>query len=175
MGAPRNAERSVLQGGSVVIFVTVGEQLPFDRLIRAMDQWAAQRHEKIFAQIGSSAYKPNHLQFKNFLEHDEYRIKMQEAQLIVGHAGMGTIISAIEMGKPIIVMPRKASLGEHRNDHQLATARRFSSLEFVSVAFDENQLFEKIGNSDTLWQRDLRGISGPSSLLIQSIRDFITH
>ncbi len=60
---------------------------------------------------------------------------MQAATAIVAHAGMGTILTALEMGKPLLVMPRRAALGEHRNDHQLATASRFAELGRVKVAF----------------------------------------
>ncbi len=37
-----------------MIFVTVGEQLPFDRLVRAVDEWAAASGKEVFAQIGNS-------------------------------------------------------------------------------------------------------------------------
>ena len=53
---------------------------------------------------------------------------------------MGTILSALRYEKPILVMPRRASLGEQRNDHQLATARRLHEAGKVSVAFDEVEL-----------------------------------
>ena len=54
--------------------------------------------------------------------------RMVAADAIIAHAGMGTILTALEMGKPLLVMPRRAELGEHRNDHQLATAMRFADL-----------------------------------------------
>jgi len=157
-----------------VIFVTVREQLPFDRLIRVMDQWAVQQPHRIFAQIGRSSYRPSHIEYKQFLEQREFRQRMQEAQFIVAHAGMGTIISALEMGKPIIVMPRRASLGEHRNDHQLTTARRFLSLQYVLMALDENELWQRLSDmatsKDFQWSR--RKI-GSSPILIKTIRDFM--
>ena len=43
-------------------------------------------------------------------------------QVVIAHDEMGSIITALEMGKPIVVMPRRAELGEHRNDHQVAAA-----------------------------------------------------
>lgn len=54
---------------------------------------------------------------------DEFDKLCHDARLIVAHAGMGTIISAMTKGKPIIVFPRIAALGEHRNEHQLATSK----------------------------------------------------
>jgi len=124
-----------------VIFVTVGTQLPFDRLISAVDGWAAVTATRdVFAQIGPGAYVPQHIESGAFIAPEECRRRMEEADAIVAHAGMGTIISALQLGKPIVVMPRRAALGEHRNDHQLATARRFRELGSVLVAEDAGEL-----------------------------------
>ncbi|MGJ0429759.1 glycosyltransferase [Methylobacter sp.] len=124
-----------------MIFVTVGSQLPFDRLIRAMDGWASENSaQPVFAQIGVSQYQPMHMGYCQTMTPDEYQDYLQKADLIVAHAGMGTIISALELGKPLLLMPRLASKGEHRNDHQLATAQRFSKFLNIKVANDESEL-----------------------------------
>ena len=43
------------------------------------------------------------------------------ARLVVAHAGVGSVVSAGEQGKPIVVLPRRAALGEHTSDHQVET------------------------------------------------------
>jgi UDP-N-acetylglucosamine transferase subunit ALG13 len=127
-----------------VIFVTVGTQLPFDRLVGAVDAWAADGDRDVFAQIGPSSLVPAHLQHARFVPPAECRERMRAADAIVAHAGMGTILSALELGKPLIVLPRRAALGEHRNEHQLATARRFAELGSVAVAFHEDELAARL-------------------------------
>lgn len=139
-----------------MIFVTVGEQLPFDRLIRIIDKWAAISGREVFAQSGRSDWKPSYIGHKEFLEPEEFKKKFLAAEFIVAHAGMGTIISAVEMGKPILVMPRQKALGEHRNDHQFATANRFLALGYISVAFDEDELIAKLDNLETV-AKDQKG------------------
>jgi UDP-N-acetylglucosamine transferase subunit ALG13 len=105
-----------------VIFVTVGSSEPFDRLVRAVDEWAGLRgRSDVFAQIGHSDYQPKHIQCSKFLDPSEFRTRFNNAQFVVAHAGMGSIITALEIGKPIVVMPRRAHLGETRSDHQVAT------------------------------------------------------
>jgi len=157
-----------------MIFVTVGEQLPFDRLIRTVDVWAGTSKKEIFAQIGRSNYTPKHISYKAFLTPEEFKEKFMAAELIVAHAGMGTIISALELNKPILVMPRQAALGEHRNEHQFATAKRFLELNYISVAFDEVKLKAKLENpGELLSSRKRHHALGPSPLLIKTIRDFI--
>ena len=118
-----------------MIFATVGTQLPFDRLIRTLDQWAKDRGQAdAFAQIGPDGAAPATIEFTRTMEPAEFQAKLEQADLIVAHAGMGTILSALELGKRVIVMPRLAELGEHRNDHQLATAKKLGDAGLVQVA-----------------------------------------
>jgi UDP-N-acetylglucosamine transferase subunit ALG13 len=130
-----------------VIFVTVGGQLPFDRLVHAVDQWATQQQRAdVFAQIGKSTSPPKHIQWQRFLSPPDFQSKAREAQVIIAHAGMGSILTALEFGKPIVLMPRRAHLGEHRNDHQWATVQHLSKDVGVVVATDEDELLDQLGH-----------------------------
>src|SRR5262245_16726664 len=100
----------------LMIFVTVGTQGQFDRLIRTVDEWAGLRaRTDVFAQIGKSVYRPRHIRSKRFIDPAEFRKLVEASRLVVAHAGIGSIITALEFGKHIIVMPRRADFGEHRN------------------------------------------------------------
>jgi UDP-N-acetylglucosamine transferase subunit ALG13 len=157
-----------------MIFVTVGEQLPFDRLIIAIDDWAADSGTEVFAQIGNSQIKPKYIQYKKHIDPVEFKRIFLAADAVIAHAGMGTIITAMELRKPLLVMPRKALLGEHRNDHQLATAKRFLEQGYVDVAFDEVELVEKLGRYKNAPQNVGKAINTKTSdRLIQIIRGFI--
>ena len=107
-----------------MIFVVTGTQLPFDRLIRMLDEIAPQLDEEIVAQVNGSGYLPRHINTIDLLPPDEFDRLFSSARLIVAHAGIGTIITAMQQQKPIIIFPRIAALGEHRNEHQLATAEK---------------------------------------------------
>lgn len=118
-----------------MIFVTVGTQLAFDRLIASVDAWAEKNPDvEIFAQIGPGAFSPKNFKFKSFVSPSEANGLFRAADLVVSHAGMGSILTALKYKKPILVMPRKASLGEHRNEHQLATAKWLGNKAGISVA-----------------------------------------
>jgi UDP-N-acetylglucosamine transferase subunit ALG13 len=159
-----------------VIFVTVGTQLPFDRLVGAVDRWAATRADRaVFAQAGPTGLRPVAIAWERFVSPAECRERMRAADAIVAHAGMGTILTALELGTPIVVMPRRAALGEHRNDHQLATARRFAEHGSIAVAFDEEELHTRLdalgpGGATGARRRIGRHAEGP---LIQALRTFI--
>lgn len=124
-----------------MIFVTVGHQMPFDRLVRGVDEWAASAgRSDVFAQVGTTDYRPGHIEWADRVDPAEFRKRMGEADAIVAHAGMGTILTAMELGTPILVMPRLGRLMETRNDHQVATAERFKALGRLEVAMDETEL-----------------------------------
>jgi exopolysaccharide biosynthesis glucuronosyltransferase PssE len=158
-----------------VIFVTVGTQLAFDRLIRTVDSWAAdERRPPVFAQIGPSSLTPRYVEHARFIGPEECAERMREATAIVAHAGMGTILTALELGTPLLVMPRKASFGEHRNDHQLATARRFAELGRVHVAYDEVELPRCLDELQHAAAQP-RISRYASDELVSELRAFITH
>jgi UDP-N-acetylglucosamine transferase subunit ALG13 len=97
----------------------------------------------VIGQIGEpgpDGYRPRHFKWHPFIAPGEFDGLMARADLIIAHAGMGSIISALRNGKPIVIMPRRAALGEHRNDHQLATAARFAGRANIYVADDEAAL-----------------------------------
>lgn len=127
------------------LFVTVGAQMPFDRLIAAMDEWAEMHPQHtVFAQIGKSDLKPKHMKWSTLTSPSRFGECCEEADAIVGHAGIGTLFAALERGKPIVVLPRLATKRETRNEHQSATARRFTQYSSVRVAWSEHELSERL-------------------------------
>jgi UDP-N-acetylglucosamine transferase subunit ALG13 len=128
-----------------VIFLTTGTQLPFDRLVRAVDDWAdtAQPEGGIAAQVlpaPRAPYVPRNFKTRARLTPAEYDEMFAKADLIVSHAGMGTILTALTNGKRICIMPRQVQFGEHRNDHQLATVERLGTHPGLFKARDADAL-----------------------------------
>ena len=127
-----------------MIFLTVGTQLGFDRLVKAVDAWAERRGGgAIFGQIaepGETGYRPRHFEWVPHLDPPEFQARFDAAEGVVGHAGMGTIISALSQAKPLLIMPRRAELKEQRNDHQLATAEQFGVKAGITVAHTDAEV-----------------------------------
>ncbi len=167
-----------------MIFITVGNMDPFDRLIRTMDEWASSRQytDEIIAQIGRGTYHPKSFKYTDFVTPGEYIQYFERADLIVSHAGMGTIITALEKGKPLIVMPKRASLGEQRNEHQLATVRHFQRSKQILVADTDEEL--KKAMDDVLASKadgSFQATSNikfmdwpPEASLIEYVRNFVS-
>ena len=120
-----------------MIFASVGSMLPFDRLVMAVDEWAAANpSEEVFLQIGRGEYEPKHAPFVRMMPHTEYRRRLDECDLFVAHVGMGSILQSLETRKQLLMMPRLASLKEHTTDHQLHTAARFRDTEGLMIVDD---------------------------------------
>ena len=123
-----------------MIFMAVGTQFPFDRLTGWLDRWAAANPDTaVRAQIGRSNLRPAHIDWTATLAPHEFHLRCEEASLIIGHAGMGLILAAFGAKTPIIVVPRLAELGEHRNDHQVATCKHLAGRRGLHIAEDESE------------------------------------
>ncbi len=101
------------------IFVTVGSMFPFDRLIKEIDKVAKEGKHEIFAQTGESTYLPKNCKYKPFLDYSENISKMKQADVIISHAGVGTVIDIMSSKKPFILVPRLSKYKEAIDDHQL--------------------------------------------------------
>ena len=156
-----------------MIFVTVGTQGPFDRMIRVIDAWAARNgREDVFAQIGRGAWRPSALEWTEQLDAAEFKRRVERAEVVISHAGMGTVLTAIELGKPVLIMPRRADLGEQRNDHQIATVRKLGSLGLATVANDEGELAARLEKLDELQVARGERVQELDKLL-QTLRHFL--
>ncbi len=132
-----------------MIFVTVGTQLPFDRLIALADEAAPSLSRPVFAQIGICTYAPRNIEYSARLTPLEFDRLFSQADMIVSHAGIGTVLTAQKYRKPIVLFPRRAALGEHRNDHQLATVNALEGRSGVYIARTEDELRTLLGSTLT--------------------------
>jgi UDP-N-acetylglucosamine transferase subunit ALG13 len=115
-----------------MIFVTVGtNETPFDRLVQAVD---ALDRDDVLVQYGSSAVRPTRAKGIDFLPYEDLVEHVRASDVVVTHAGAGSVLVAIANGKRPIVMPRLHRLGEAVDDHQLWFARRLEERGLAVVA-----------------------------------------
>tara|TARA_R110001592_G_scaffold229543_2_gene486220 strand:- start:157 stop:645 length:489 start_codon:yes stop_codon:yes gene_type:complete len=102
-----------------MIYVTLGTMfLDFERLIDAVDHIARDTEEQVIVQLGLSVCRPAHCAWFEFLPRGEVLEIQRHARVIVGHAGIGTALDALSVGRPFITVPRLKRFNEHMNDHQ---------------------------------------------------------
>ncbi|MFH1722362.1 MAG: glycosyltransferase [Candidatus Altiarchaeota archaeon] len=135
-------------GGVDLIYVTCGMHTHgFERLVRAMDEIAEKTREKVVIQRGSTAYLPRFSRFSDFYPRDDAESLIKGARVVVSHAGIGTIIQALNFERPLILVPRLKKFQEHNNDHQLEVAREVAKIYGVPTVLDVSDiknLLEKV-------------------------------
>ena len=156
-----------------MIFVTVGSQkFQFNRLLKEIDELIENKviNEEVFAQIGVSDYKPQNYKYKEFVTQDEFNKYLDEARLIITHAGTGVIVNAIKKGKKVIVIPRLSKFGEHVDDHQIQLLNEFANMNLIETCIDEKELKEKIQQIDN---KEFKKYDSNNENFIKDIKEYI--
>jgi UDP-N-acetylglucosamine transferase subunit ALG13 len=121
-----------------VIFVTVGStQMGFPRLIDAL---AALPGGQLSVQYGAAPPPAHAAEAVAFLSFDQVVERMQAADAVVCHAGVGSILCALRAGHTPVVVPRSRRLFETVDDHQMELARALADEGKVITVFDESTL-----------------------------------
>jgi UDP-N-acetylglucosamine transferase subunit ALG13 len=157
-----------------LIFLTVGNwPRGYDRLVEAVDRLREQDviAEEVIAQIGAGSYRPQNLNFIDYCSPAEFTDIVTRSRAVIAHAGVGTIAQAIELGKPIIVVPRKASLGEHLDDHQYATAKQLEAERKVLVAYEVSELSDKLEQANTFVPAEKQG----AQRILETVEAFLNE
>lgn len=131
-----------------MIFATVGTQLPFPRMFESLEAISGTMSCEIIAQTADPSQQLSGITTRDFLTPDEYGEYFSNARAVVSHAGIGTVLMAISLKKPLIIMPRRVSLGEHRNDHQMATAKALSGRRGIYIVHTTDEMQEVLIRDD---------------------------
>lgn len=123
-----------------MILVTVGvSNLPFDRLVAAVDGLAA-GGEEVVAQYGAARVRPRRAVCFDYLPFVELQEWVAKARVVVCHAGIGSVAMCLTTGGHPVVVPRLERLGECVDEHQLEFARRLGELGLATVVEDVSEL-----------------------------------
>jgi beta-1,4-N-acetylglucosaminyltransferase len=95
------------------ILVTLGTTR-FDSLIEFIDNNILNEDYDIIMQIADGIYKPKNFKYFNYTE--DIDIYYKESDLIICHAGAGTIYQLLEMKKKLIIVPNLDRIDKHQSD-----------------------------------------------------------
>ncbi len=137
-----------------MLFVTVGtHEQPFDRLVRCVDELKRDGRikEDVFIQTGYSSYEPKYCKWSSMVPFTEMEKLVNEAHIVIAHAGPSSFIAPIKIGKIPIVVPRMKKYGEHVNDHQVKFARVVAERQNnIILVEDVSTLADVIENYDDI-------------------------
>ena len=155
-----------------MIFVTVGNwHKGYDRLVEAVDNLIEKGiiQEEVLVQIGNGTYRPQKAEWFEYCSPEQCEEYVLKSRVVISHAGMGTVSLAVRLGKPIIVVPRKKKLGEIYDDHQFCTARQLAQENKALVAYDIQEIPERLQEADSF----IPAKTETSSELVKAIEEYL--
>lgn len=116
-------------GGNRRVLVTLGthSRYRFDRLVAQVARIVKDTDEVLW-QLGGTAPPSEDAQVVEGLSPERFGRLVAQSDVVIGHAGTGTALQALQKGKYPILVPRRKEHGEHVDDHQLRLARRLEQL-----------------------------------------------
>jgi UDP-N-acetylglucosamine--N-acetylmuramyl-(pentapeptide) pyrophosphoryl-undecaprenol N-acetylglucosamine transferase len=105
------------QLGRIVVTLGIYRGVGFPRLIRRLLSILPPEAE-ILWQTGDTDISDFDISGHYAIPELELTQAMREADVVISHAGVGTALAALEVGKCPLLVPRRASYGEAVDDHQ---------------------------------------------------------
>lgn len=130
-----------------MIFVTLGTQdKPFNRLVEAVEKQIERGtiQEEVIAQVGCTKFSSDKMKVIDYVQMEEFDQLMDKADLIITHAGVGSIIAGLEKHKKMIVAAREKVYGEHVNNHQEQILENFSHRGYIIPLIEFEELDEAL-------------------------------
>ena len=158
-----------------MIFVTLGtNDESFERLLKAIDKEIDKGtiKEKVIVQAGCTKYESKNMEILDLVPRDEFEKLISECNLLITHGGVGSILTGINKGKKVIVVPRLAKYNEHGNDHQLQIVENFSERKYILAVKDLNKLGKTIEKAKTF--KPQKFVSNTHNI-INMIEEFIDN
>ena len=133
-----------------MILVLLGTQNnSFNRLLEEIEKNIKNGtiKEEVIVQAGYTKFETDKMKIIDLMSKEQLEKFQDEADLIITHGGVGSIISSIEKGKKVIAVPRIHEYGEHVNNHQKEIVKDFNDKGYIigiEKVEDLKQAIEKI-------------------------------
>jgi len=130
-----------------MILVTLGTQdKTFERLLKAIDKQIKKENikDKVIVQAGTTKYESDNMEIFDLIPMKKFDKLIAEADLIITHGGVGSILGAIRKNKKVIAIPRLSKYKEHTNDHQIQIVDEFVNKGYILTCKNLNKIDETI-------------------------------
>lgn len=132
-----------------MIFVTLGTQdKSFSRLLDAIEKQIKNDNikEKVIVQAGHTDYISDNMEILKIIPMDEFDKYIKECDLLITHAGVGSIMTGLNNNKKVIAAARLKEYNEHTNNHQIQIAEEFSKEGYILYLDNFDKLDEILEN-----------------------------
>ncbi len=134
----------------MILVITGTERFSFHRLVAAVDELASEQRlsDDVFVQLGCGTYVPNACEWQRLIPFREMAERIEQASLVISHAGAGTILLCLQYGQRPVVVPRRKKYAEHVDDHQLMFARKLDEQGLVYCVEETGELHTRIREAE---------------------------
>lgn len=113
-----------------MILVTLGTQKEsFKRLLQYIED--SKIKEEIIVQAGYTKFNSNKMKLFDFISYEEMEKYVDKCDLVITHAGTGSIVGPLKKDKKVIACARLSKYGEHVDDHQLQLVEVFKEAGYI--------------------------------------------
>ena len=131
-----------------MIFVILGTQdKPFTRLLEIMEN--SKTDEEIVVQAGFTRFESDRMKIFDYVNSDDFDRYIRDADIIIAHGGVGTIMNALNNKKKVIACARLSKYGEHQNDHQLQLLKPLREAGYILELEDGDDIDELLREAQT--------------------------
>ena len=126
-----------------MILVLLGTQNnSFHRLLEEIEKLIDKNiiKEEVIVQAGYTKYESNKMKIFKLISKEKLEEYQDEANIIITHGGVGSIISSVEKGKKVIAVPRLHEYEEHVNNHQKEIVEMFDKKGYIIGIKDVKEL-----------------------------------
>ena len=115
------------------VLVTLGtERFDFSRAVRSIFPVLPPNTETLW-QVGTTQAEPPVGRSVSLIPHAEMTQAIAEADVVITHAGVGSVLSALDAGHYPVVLPRSSRHNEHVDDHQIDLGALLKDQELAVV------------------------------------------
>ena len=157
-----------------MIFITVGTQVePFKRLLKAVDEEIEKGTIKdtVIAQVGCTKYKSDNMIIHDYLPMEVFDEYMDQADLIICHGGVGSILGGLNRKKKVIAVARLKKYKEHVNDHQTQIIDNFNKQGYIIGIKDMSELGDAIKRAKTFKPKEYKSNRNNMIKLVEKLID----
>lgn len=138
-----------------MIFASLGTMdMPFMRMAKAVDDYAAKIDEEVIVQTGFTNYLYKYAKAFDFCTKDEMKQYIAQADVLILQGGWGAISEAMEQHKRIVAIPRYNKT-EHIHD-QFQLIRKLDDMGCLIGVFDEKDLPSAVEKAKTFDFKQLK-------------------
>ena len=147
----------------------------FDRLLRMVEKEIKNNNLKgeVIVQAGQTKFKSKYMKIFDLIPITKFNKLIKEADLVITHGGVGSIIQALKHNKKVIAVPRLARYKEHENDHQIQIVEEFTRNGYILSAKNTKELNKALEDVKKFEQKKYKSNNNKMVKLIENFIDNI--